>query len=85
MKSFSYVIKDEVGLHARPAGLLVKAASGYQSSIKLQKGEKEADLKRLFAVLGLGVKCGDTVTVRVEGDDEADAAEKLEAFFAEHV
>ena len=56
MKKFSYKIKDEAGIHARPAGLLVKTAGKFQSEIKLLCGDKSADAKRLFAVMGMGVK-----------------------------
>lgn len=85
MKTFSYTIKDELGIHARPAGLLVKEASKFESAVKIKKGEKEADAKRIFGVMGLGVKCGDEVTVSVDGADEDDAIAALEAFFSENV
>lgn len=82
MKEFEYTIKDELGLHARPAGQLVKQAATYQSKLTIEKiGGKSADLKRLFGVMGLAVKCGETVKVTAEGEDEAAAAEALEAFF----
>ncbi|TCL40702.1 HPr family phosphocarrier protein [Harryflintia acetispora] len=82
MKEFEYTIKDELGLHARPAGLLVKQAATYQSKLTIEKvGGKSADLKRLFGVMGLAVKCGETVKVTAEGEDEAAAAEALEEFF----
>jgi phosphocarrier protein len=80
MKSFDYVIKDEVGIHARPGGILVQAAKGFASDIKiLKKPDREADLKRLFSVMKLGVKCGDTVTITAAGADEDAAAAALEA------
>lgn len=81
MKQFQYTIKDPNGLHARPAGLLVQEAQKYQSRVKLTKEGKSADLKRLFAVMGMNVKCGQTVEVTVEGPDEEAAAQALEAFF----
>ena len=82
MKEFEYTIKDELGLHARPAGLLVKQAATYQSKLTIEKvGGKSADLKRLFGVMGLAVKCGETIKVTAEGEDEAAAAEGLEEFF----
>ena len=56
MKEFKYVITDPEGIHARPAGILVKQAAGYQSSVKIAKGEKSADAKRIFGVMGLGVR-----------------------------
>lgn len=81
MKAFNYVIKDELGIHARPAGLLVKEAAKFQSAVKIAKDGKEADAKRIFGVMGLGVKCGQEVTVSADGADEAEAITALEAFF----
>lgn len=85
MTQFTYTIQDPNGIHARPAGLLVKAAQSFSSSIRLTKGEKAADLKRLFALMGLNVKQGDTVTLTAEGPDEAQAVSGLEAFFRENL
>lgn len=81
MKEFTYKICDELGIHARPAGLLVKKASEFSSEITIYKDEKSADLKRLFAVMGLAVKKGDTIRVTVSGDDEEEAAAAVESFF----
>lgn len=81
MKNFTYTIKDEVGIHARPAGLLVKKAKEFESVITLEKGGKTAAATKLMAVMGLGVKCGDAVNVTVEGADEEKAAAEMEAFF----
>lgn len=85
MKTFSYTIKDEVGIHARPAGLLVKKAKEFDSKITLEKGGKTAEATKLMAVMGMGVKCGDTVNVTVEGADEEKAAAETEKFFAENL
>ena len=74
MKQFAYVITDPVGIHARPAGMLVKEAKQFSSKIMLQKGEKSADATRMMSVMGLGVKCGDTLSVSIEGADEVAAA-----------
>ena len=81
MKSFDYVITDEVGIHARPARLLVKEAKSYDSVIRITKDGKSAEAKKLMALMGLGVKKGDTVTVSVEGGDEEAVAAKMEEFF----
>ena len=78
MKSFSYTVKDELGLHARPAGMLVKEVKNFQSKVTLERDGKSVDASRLMAVMGMGVKKDQTVTVTVEGNDE-DAA--CEAFF----
>ena len=84
MIQFQYTITDPNGLHARPAGLLVKEAQKFSSAVKLTRGEKSADLKRFFAVMGMGVKCGETVEVTVDGADEAQATQILEQFFREN-
>lgn len=81
MKEFSYVITDEVGLHARPAGMLVKEAAKYGSEIKVKLGDKEADAKKLFALMQLGVKYQNEVLVTVSGDDEETASQVLKDFF----
>ncbi len=80
MKSFSYVITDPMGIHARPAGLLVKAAAGYSSAITLNAPNGKADLKRIMAVMRLAVKQGNEVTIECSGADEEAAAAALEAF-----
>lgn len=81
MKEFNYVITDELGIHARPAGMLVKEAAKFQADIKIKKGEKAADAKRIFGVMGLAVKKGEEVTITAEGADEAEAIAAMEEFF----
>lgn len=81
MVSFNYVIKDEIGIHARPAGMLAKEAKAFESKITLAAKGKEADATRLMAVMGMGIKCGDEVTVSAEGADEEKAIEALKQFF----
>ncbi len=80
MKTFDYTIKDELGIHARPAGLLVKTAKVYESKITLTKDGKEVDCTKLMALMGLGVKCGNTVTITVDGSDEDAALEGIKQF-----
>ncbi len=82
MQKFSYTITDEIGLHARPAGELVKVAQKFGSKVTLGKDGKTADATRLIAIMGLGVKKGDALEVCVEGADEADAAAELKKFFS---
>ena len=81
MKQFDYTIQDAMGIHARPAGLLSKEARGYKSAITVVKGEKEANVLRLMALMQLAVKCGETVTIKVEGEDEDVCAAAMEEFF----
>lgn len=85
MRSFNYTIKDETGIHARPAGMLVKAAKSFKSEILIKKGEKAVNATRLIQLMGLGIKCGDTVTVSVGGEDEAEAADALQRLFSENL
>lgn len=80
MKSFKYTIKEEVGIHARPASLLVKEAASFASSVTLEKEGKKADVKSILMLMALGVKFGEEVTFFIEGDDEEIAAEKLKEF-----
>jgi len=82
MKSFDYVITDPVGIHARPAGILVKEVKNYKDSvITLAKGEKSVNLLKLMALMQMGIKQGDKVTVSVEGGDEDSVCAKIEEFF----
>lgn len=81
MKSFEYVITEPVGIHARPAGLLNKEARKYKSTITIHNGAKSANVLRLMAVMQLGVKCGETIKVTVEGEDEEAVAPIIEEFF----
>ncbi len=81
MKTFEYTIKDELGIHARPAGMLAKTAKALDSEISITKGEKTVGAVKLMALMGLGVKCGDTIMVTINGGDE-DASEKaMKQFF----
>ena len=86
MKKINYTVVAEAGIHARPAGLLVKQAASFKSDIKILNEEngKEADLKRLMAVMALGVKQGNSIVVTVEGEDEDDAYTVLESFLKEN-
>lgn len=85
MKEFKYVITDELGIHARPAGMFVKQAAVFKSDIKITKGEKSVDAKRIMAVMGLGVKKGDEITITINGGDEETAIKELETFFKENL
>ena len=65
MKEFTYTIKEPVGIHARPAGMLAKEAKSCQSTVTIvDKNGKSVDATRLMALMGMGIKCGDTVTLR---------------------
>ncbi|MBQ9915363.1 MAG: HPr family phosphocarrier protein [Clostridia bacterium] len=85
MKTFTHEIKDPVGLHARPAGLLVKKAKEFQSEISLEKEGAQADAKKLMALMGLGAVKGDQIKVTISGPDEDEAYKAFMAHFQENL
>ena len=85
MKEFKHVINDPLGLHARPAGMLVKAVAKYASKITVTAPTGTADAKRLMAIMRLAAKQGMELTIKVEGADEDTAAAELQAFLAENL
>ena len=85
MKEFNFKVKDELGIHARPAGKLVKKAAEFESDITIECRGKTGDAKRIFAVMGLGVKCGDDILFKIEGKDETEAAKNILAFLEENL
>ena len=81
MKELSYTVKDKVGIHARPAGLIVKLCKEFKSEIYIKKDEKEVKADKLIAIMSLGIKEGDTVTVFINGEDEEEAYRAVYSFF----
>jgi len=85
MTEFTYTITDPLGVHARPAGVFVKEAANYPCTITIGKNGKDVDAKRILGVMSLGVKQGEDVVVKCDGDQEEEAAQKLEAFLKENL
>lgn len=85
MKEFNYEITDALGIHARPAGLLVKQASAFQSRITISKEGKEVDAKKILGIMSLGAKKDHVITVKAEGEDEDAAIEALRTFLVENL
>ena len=85
MKSFQYTIKDELGIHARPAGELVKKAGSFKSDIKMGKDGKTVNAKSVFGIMSLAAKQGQTVNFTVDGEDEAEAFEAIQSFVKENL
>ena len=85
MKEFTYVITDPEGIHARPAGALVKAAASFSSKITIGKDGKDVDAKRIFGIMGLAAKQGHEITLKAEGEDEDAAIEALSTFLKENL
>lgn len=85
MVKFLFKVNDEMGLHARPAGLLVKEAAKCSSKVTIRKGEKTGDAKRIFNVMGLSIKANEEVEIAVDGEKEEEEAAALEAFIKENI
>lgn len=85
MKTINYVITDPEGIHARPAGVLVKAATAFTSKILVSKGEKKGDLKKVFSVMALAAKKGDELIVTFDGDDEDKACAAISEMLAQNL
>ena len=79
MNEFIYTVKDENGVHARPAGLLARRAQAFPFDITIECNGRKASLKKLLALMGLGIKKGDTVRVFAdEGNDISELKDYLE-------
>lgn len=85
MKSFTYIITDENGIHARPAGLLIKKAAEFSSDITITFGSRTADAKKIFSVMSLCAKQNDEITVVIDGSDEEKAFSSLQVFLKENL
>ena len=81
MKQFQFTIRDPLGIHARPAGLLAREAKKFSSLCTITRGEETKKLTQLMMLMAMNIKQGETVTVRAEGEDEERAIAALEAFF----
>ena len=71
-------IENKAGLHARPAALFAQKASAFKSTIIILKGKKSINAKSIIGIMGLGVKQGDSLLLKIEGPDAEEAATTLE-------
>lgn len=85
MQSITYVITDRAGIHARPAGIVVKTAQKYQSEIFVHRGDSQADAKKLMQLMSLGVRSGEEISVTAEGPDEEEACSAMENVLKENL
>lgn len=85
MCEFTYVIKDEIGIHARPAGALVKIAKESESDVTMECKGKTADLKKIFALMSLAVKCGDEIKISVTGADEEKTLDEIREYLTKNL
>lgn len=85
MQQLQYTITDPAGIHARPAGLLAKTAHELSSKITIVRQDgKAAEATRLMALMALGIKKGDTITIQAEGGDESASLDVIKALLKEH-
>lgn len=85
MKELVYTVKDAMGFHARPAGMLVQKAKEFSSEITVIKGDKVVSAVRLLAIMALAVKCGEEIKIAISGEDEEKAASEIEKFLKENL
>lgn len=85
MQELKYTITDPEGIHARPAGELVKLLKDFSSKITISKDGKGADAKRIFGVMGLGVKQGNEIVITAEGEDEEKAIAAIGDFLKDNL
>lgn len=85
MKTFSYIVKEPVGLHVRPANMLAKKCKNYRERITISSQGKKAEASRIMQVMSLGVKQGMEILVEVEGEQEERVAEEMKSFFMENL
>lgn len=79
MQTINHVISDPLGIHARPAALMIKTATGFNSDIRLNAKGKSIVLSSILSLMTLGLKQGDRMNITVEGPDEVQAAKSLRA------
>lgn len=85
MTQFTHIIKDEIGMHARPAGMLAKTAKPFASKITVTAHGKTVDATKLMALMTLGAKCNDELIIAAEGEDEAKAIDALKDFVEKYL
>ena len=85
MKEFLYTIKDEIGIHARPAGKLVNILKAVNSQITIECKGKKADAKKIFSILSLAAKSGDEIKVLIEGEDEEETLKLIKTYLEKNL
>lgn len=78
MKRITYALKDEYGMHARPASKLAGLSQNYQSSVEIRYKEKTCNLKSMISILRLGIKNGECFDIEIDGEDEEEAYHAME-------
>jgi phosphocarrier protein len=85
MRNFTYTLKDKDGIHARPAGILIKAMQAFESNISITSNGKTINGKKLFALMALGIKQGTEIEIEAEGSDEEAVIETARIILEENL
>lgn len=83
MERMEFTIQDNDGIHARPAGMIVKKMQEFPCTITFEKGDKQADGKKLFSLMKLAAKKDDTIIITIDGEQEKEALTALQQIFKE--
>lgn len=78
MKEYGHTVINELGMHARPAGMFVKLAKSCKSKIVICKDDKSSDVVRIMNVMRMGIRQGDEILITIEGEDEEEALQEVE-------
>ena len=81
MKTFNYIITDEVGIHARPAAIIAQTSNKFESEIMLSKDDATVNAKSIMGVIAMGAGYNTQLTLQVTGPDESEAASTIEELF----
>ena len=79
----TFIVKNRLGLHARPAALFVQTTNKFKSTVKVRKGEQEVDGKSIMGLMMLAAEEGSTLVILVNGPDEQEVLSTLEKLFTE--
>ena len=85
MQTIKFTITEPEGFHARPAGMFVKEVKKYRCKVMVSKNNRAVEANKMFGLMGLGIKGGETVTITAEGEQEAEAAAALQKFMKENL
>jgi len=77
-------IENKAGLHARPAALFAQKASAFKSTVMILRGGKTANAKSIISLMGLGVKQGESIVVKIDGPDADEAAKVLQKLVSDN-
>ena len=77
MLKVSYTVKNQEGLHARPAALISKRASEFKSKITLIKDGEEYEAKSILMLMCIGAELGETIEISADGEDEKEAVDAI--------